>query len=499
MINDNLPLFIFEMANNHQGSVEHGKQIIRALRKACEGFPLNFAVKLQYRDLESFIHPDYKDRMDIKHIKRFSDTRLQWNEYLELKNEIEANGFISVCTPFDEVSVDMILEHGFNIIKIASCSLTDWSLLEKISLSGKPVIASTAGASLYDIDQVHTFFTNRRIELALMHCVAEYPSKAHTLQLNQIDVLKNRFKDTLIGYSTHEEPGNYEAVKIAIAKGARLFEKHTGLPANNVILNDYSANPEQVHNWLLAAQRAYEMCGISNQRHDFSNKEIADLAALKRGVFARTALQPGDSIDSNNTFLAFPCEAGQLLANDLSKYKRYTISGEIAPNHPVSRATAVEKDRHRAIENIIRDVRGIIGKSGIAIPAKTKCELSHHYGLERFDHYGAAIIDIINREYCKKIIVLLPGQEHPNHLHRMKDETFTLLYGDMSISMNGDVHNLAPGEVLPIERGCSHSFSSANGAIIEEISTTHFINDSFYDDMDIMNNENRKTVVYLLE
>ncbi len=63
------PLFIFELANNHMGSVEHGIRVIQAFGKiirehAADGF--RFAFKLQYRDLDSFIHPDYQSRSDIK-------------------------------------------------------------------------------------------------------------------------------------------------------------------------------------------------------------------------------------------------------------------------------------------------------------------------------------------------------------------------------------------------------------------------------------------------
>ena len=66
------PLFTFEMANNHQGSVEHGKTIIREIKKVTKPYEdiFDFAFKFQYRDLDTFIHPAFKERMDIKNIKR---------------------------------------------------------------------------------------------------------------------------------------------------------------------------------------------------------------------------------------------------------------------------------------------------------------------------------------------------------------------------------------------------------------------------------------------
>ena len=72
----NKPLFIFEMANNHMGDTAHGIAIIEAMREACQGFPFDFAFKLQYRDLDTFVHPSFKGRDDVKYVKRFEETRL---------------------------------------------------------------------------------------------------------------------------------------------------------------------------------------------------------------------------------------------------------------------------------------------------------------------------------------------------------------------------------------------------------------------------------------
>ena len=202
------PLFIFEMANNHQGEVEHGKKIIRAMAAVSTPYreQFNFAIKFQYRDLDTFIRPDYKERDDIKNIKRFKETRLYQEEFLELKREAEACNFFTICTPFDELSAQRIAAQKYDAIKIASCSFTDWSLIETIATTKLPVIASTAAATLEDIDKIVQFFNHRNIPLSLMHCVAEYPTPINRLELNQISLLKQRYPDLRIGFSTHEEP-----------------------------------------------------------------------------------------------------------------------------------------------------------------------------------------------------------------------------------------------------------------------------------------------------
>ena len=281
-------LFVFELANNHQGSVDHGREIIRQLKTATAGIPFRFAVKLQYRNLDTFIHPAYRDRQDIKYVKRFRDTELRENQLLELKGAIDEAGFISICTPFDEDSVERIERHGFQILKIGSCSLTDWPLLERIGRTRLPVIASTAGATLEEIGRIADFFRNRYKPLALMHCVGEYPTPRERLQLGQIALLRERFPDIPVGYSTHEAPTETEAVKIAMALGASLFEKHVGVGE----LNAYSADPSQVRAWLESARDARAMLGLTRERTPITAEEIATLNALRRGVFAKRRLDP---------------------------------------------------------------------------------------------------------------------------------------------------------------------------------------------------------------
>ena len=114
-------LFIFEMANNHMGSLEHGLKLIQEFAKVKEGYDeFDFAIKFQFRNIDTFIHPDYKDRVDLKYVKRFTETCLTNNQFLTLKQEAEKLGFLTVCTGFDEESVGKIEEMRFPIIKIAS-------------------------------------------------------------------------------------------------------------------------------------------------------------------------------------------------------------------------------------------------------------------------------------------------------------------------------------------------------------------------------------------
>lgn len=151
----------------------------------------------------------------------------------------------------------------------------------------------------------------------------------------------------------------------------------------------------------------------------------------------------------------------------------------------------------KSARSVIHDAKGMLFEAGIALGTDFEVELSHHYGMKNFRQTGAIIINIVNREYCKKLIIVLPGQKHPRHLHKVKEETFQLLYGDLDVEINGQKNSMKPGDMKTVFRGQIHSFSSKAGAIFEEISTTHVKGDSYYQDkmiakLDLME---RKTII----
>jgi sialic acid synthase SpsE/mannose-6-phosphate isomerase-like protein (cupin superfamily) len=491
------PLFIFEMANNHSGKVEHGITILKEIDKVVNQFrdTFDFGFKLQYRDLDSLIHPDFKQRMDLKYIKRFSETKLQMEEFTILKAEIVNLGFLAICTPFDEKSVDSIESHNYDVIKIASCSINDWPLLERIVQSEKSVIASTAGVELEVLDKVVSFFQHRNKDFSLMHCVGEYPTANGNLNLNQIDLLKNRYPGIKIGYSTHEQPDSTIPIAMAIAKGATIFEKHVGVPTESIGLNDYSASPMQVLSWLTAARSAYEISGVSDHRHTFGTSEISSLLSLRRGVFANRDLKQGEKIDRADLLIAVPTSENQITANDLSKYTHFYAETDILANKPLLTSNVKKVETRNRIYQIMEQLKAILRESRVVVPHQLDFEISHHYGIDRFEEVGATIISYLNREYCKKLIIVLPGQIHPEQYHQLKEETFIVQYGEMELVLDDVARICRPGDIITVERGVRHKFSSQTGAVIEEISSTHYRDDSYYTDPAIADNHFRKTLL----
>lgn len=489
------PLFVFEMANNHMGSLEHGIRMIRRFAEVKKKYEYSFAFKFQLRDIDTFIHPDYKNRMDIKYVKRFTETQLSEKDYEVFKSELIKNDFISVCTGFDENSIDLMERLDFDVFKIASCSLTDWPLLERIALTNKPIIISTAGSILEDIDNVVIFLQNRKKQFAIMHCVGEYPTQSDHLNLNQIDLFINRYPDVPIGYSTHEDPENFDTIKIAIAKKAKVFEKHVAVVTEEFPKNAYSATPDQVSRWLESADCAFKICGISGRRPEFSQKELADLRQFKRGVFAAKKIIKGELINTTSVFYAFPNTDKQLLANDMSKYTKFFPKKDIDTNSPILISDVEKVETREQLAAIVPQIKALLKKSNVVFPGKAGLEISHHYGIDRFYEYGSTMITVVNRAYCKKLIVMLPNQKHPEQFHKKKEETFVVLYGEILLTLDGKAVEYSVGDVVTIKTGVKHIFSTKTGSIIEEISSTHYTEDSFYTDKFIMQNKHRKTFI----
>ena len=488
-------LFIFEMANNHMGDVDHGLRLITEFASVARDFDFKFAFKMQYRALDTFIHPDYRGRDDIKYIKRFEETRLSREETSKLVDAIRDNGFVPVCTPFDEESVDRVVADGFDILKIASCSLTDWPLLEKAVASKLPMIVSTAGSTVAEIDNVVAFLKNRSKDFVLMHCVAEYPTSNDKLQLNQIDFLRQRYGDIRIGYSTHEFPTETLPVAVAIGKGCSVFEKHVGLVTDKYGINGYSAGPDQARAWLEVAREARAINGISGERTVATPDERASLLSLRRGVFASRDIEAGEKIGNGDVFMAIPTQDDHVTANDWSKYTHFYATTGIRKNEAILASNSRREEVREKVYSIVQRVRALLARANVVIPGEVQLEISHHYGIDNFDQFGITMLTVVNREYCKKLIVVLPGQNHPEQYHKHKEETFHVLYGDLDVVLNDEERECGPGDVITVERTVRHAFTSKSGAIFEEISSTHHKDDSYYTDPKISENKDRKTFV----
>jgi sialic acid synthase SpsE len=331
-------LFVLEMANNHYGKLDRALKIVREYSRIVRFNNVRAAIKFQLRDVESFVHHAFRDRTDIRYIKKTIDTQMPRENFMALAEAIKKAGCIPMATPFDERSVDFCVELALPIIKLASSDVNDWELIEKIAKTRKPVICSTGGTSLKDLDDLVTFFENRNLPLAINHCVSLYPCEDGDLEINQIDFLRKRYPNHVIGLSTHEYHDWDASLQIAYAKGARTFERHIDIDDEGVPVSPYCSLPSQIDSWFKAYNRAKVMCGGSGEtRRNVGDAEARYLNGLVRGVYARRDLPAGHVIQHENmdrdVYLAIPLQKGQISCRELMSGE--TLQAGVAKDEPI--------------------------------------------------------------------------------------------------------------------------------------------------------------------
>src|SRR5579862_1075973 len=311
-------LFVLELANNHLGKLERGLKIVSDFAKIARFNNVRATIKLQFRDVENFIHQDWRERADIRYIKKTLDTRLSKKDLATLMDAIRKAGCLPSATPFDEASVDLCEELEIPLIKLASSDINDWFLIERIARTKKPVIASSGGSSVKDTDDLVTFFANRNIPLALNHCVSLYPTENRDLELNQVDFLHQRYPNNTIGFSTHEYQDWETSLVIAYAKGARTFERHIDIDADGIKVSPYCSQPHQIDTWFKTFRKAKTMCGNPGTvKRRCPPEEIKYLDSLVRGVYAARDLKQGQALKEGDVYLAIPLQKGQVSCREI--------------------------------------------------------------------------------------------------------------------------------------------------------------------------------------
>ncbi|MTA33645.1 MAG: cupin domain-containing protein, partial [Actinobacteria bacterium] len=198
-------------------------------------------------------------------------------------------------------------------------------------------------------------------------------------------------------------------------------------------------------------------------------------------------------IGDDDIMLAIPVLEDQITANMWSKLEHKVTTSQVDALDKLTTQNLEITKRDALLRELVERSKLHFESAGVLVPNRSQLELSHHYGVERFDEFGIVMVTIVNRDYCKKVIGVFPGQAHPEHVHKKKEETFICMSGTLIVDLDGVSHTLKPGDVLTVEVGVKHSFRSPDGAVFEEISSTHFVDDSYYTDDSINANAERKT------
>jgi len=500
------PLVILELANNHMGDVVHATKIINSYYNITKNFTKNidFAIKFQHRDLNTYIHENIKK--DDKRIKRFTTTELSEDQWKKIIN-LSKKKFKLICTPFNEKSVDWVCKKKFDYLKIASCSFNDWPLLEKIKKKKIKIICSLGGGTINEISKTISYFSNKANpptkDIRYLYCVGMYPTKSEDANLSYFLKLKDIFGESISGFSSHEKPEENISGALAYGMGARIFEKHINIQSKKYKINKYSVTPNEFKKWLENLNHSILLNGSTIKRDRNVELEKKYIDNFKRGVFIKKDcfIKKGELIDLRNVEFKFPAEKKQLLANDFSSFIKIKSKKDLDALQPVMKKNCSIKSSRIKIEKIRDQVQLLIKRSQIILPKKMKLEVSYHYGLESFKKTGMCMVTLYNLDYCKKILFLLSNQSHPTQYHKIKKETFFVVFGKIEIVINGKKNTLKQGEMVTILPKQTHRFKdiSETGSVIEEFSTESFKDDSYYLDKSIQKNKNRKSFISLVK
>jgi len=206
------------------------------------------------------------------------------------------------------------------------------------------------------------FFERRDIPLAINHCVSLYPSDDGDLDLDQIDYLRRRYPDHVIGLSTHEYGDWHSSMLISYGKGARTWERHIDIDYEGAPVSPYCSLPEQCDLWFKAFRKAEEMCGGRGEsRRIISRREAEYLDTLVRGVFARRDLEPGYIFSKDaferDFFLAIPLQKGQLSCREVMNGERLVT--------PIKKNDALTIDHIDGPYNENQSLRSLIINRGL--------------------------------------------------------------------------------------------------------------------------------------
>lgn len=344
-------LFVLELANNHWGSLSRGLKIIDEFTKIINKYNVRASIKLQFRDVEKFVHSGYLNVQE-RYIQKTINTKLSLQDFKIMVDKIKQNGLLTMATPFDESSVDLCDKLNLDIIKIASSDIDDWLLINKVAETRRPVIISTGGATIESIDKIVNFFNSQNIPLAINHCVSLYPTNPEDMDIGQVSFFKKRYPNNVIGFSTHEFNDTLSiSTAIATSLGARTFERHIDIENTVHQVTPYCSLPKDIDVMISSYLLSKKMKGEDQERRKISSSERQYLDALLRGVYLKRDVNEGELLTFEDVYFAIPLQKGQISCNEFNQSERVTVS--IQKDSPLLISKITSSYKNESLENEI--------------------------------------------------------------------------------------------------------------------------------------------------
>ena len=293
------PFFIAEISANHQGNFLNAKKLIKSAKK----YGAN-AVKLQTYTPDTMTLNSDKKYFKINDglwrgyklwdLYNDAKTPYEWHEKLFLY--AKKIGITIFSSPFDEYAVDFLETLNTPFYKVSSFELTDLPLIKKIALTKKPIIISTGMGTIGEIEEAYNIAKKYgSTDITLLYCVSNYPSKIEDFNLNNISILKKKFK-CKVGLSDHSVD-NRVAIA-AIALGAEVIEKHIALEGQRGGLDiKFSLRGKQIKKFRDDIDIAYKLIG---KNYFYRNKSEHKNRELRRSIFISKNIQKGEKLTKDN-------------------------------------------------------------------------------------------------------------------------------------------------------------------------------------------------------
>lgn len=300
LIKTKVPFVIAEAGVNHNGSIKIAKKLVDIAVKAKAD-----AIKFQTFNTEKLI---LKSAPKAKYHKKTtgSDKKLSWYNLLKsqemdigmhkkLINYCKKKKIIFLSTPYDEESSDVLEKLKVKIFKVASTDNNNSFLLKHLARKNKLMIISTGMMTMSELEDSLKLLKKHNSKIILMHCTSSYPCESKDANINLIEQYIKKFPFK-VGFSDHTL-GSTASI-LALAKGARIFEKHFTL-SKKMKGPDHimSLDPNELKNYVNDLKNAYKMLGSKNKK--VFNSENENYNKLKKKIVTKFFLSKNTKIKRN--------------------------------------------------------------------------------------------------------------------------------------------------------------------------------------------------------
>ena len=312
----NSTYIIGEIGQNHNGSVDIAKLIVDLVSRPVreEVFDIELrpmdAVKMTKRDLNEELTDSQMNRpYDSPH--SFGRTYGEHRAFLELTDEepfevyrhAKALGLDFVETLCSKGCLSLLKLFTPDRLKVASRDLTNLPLLEAMAETRIPIILSTGMAGKKELDDALEVITRYHDDIAILHCVSQYPTHPDNLNLKTISYLQQHYGQYTIGFSDHTI--GIAAPIVAVGMGAKIIEKHVTIDRRMKGTDQQgSLGPDGVNRMIRDIRIAERWMGKEELYIDASVASAK--VKLERSIATRRTLHPGEVIAEEDLHLLSP-------------------------------------------------------------------------------------------------------------------------------------------------------------------------------------------------